>query len=131
MTDTTRTSIAEKNQRYKMERKLREGYSGGEELRRAMAALAGPRTMRQNQHVRYHIIMEINSFWLLPACTLKLQTATLGYNESRHTVDLTCDDLRIARHCHTHPSRKVIPLLPLIQQTSLYECRVNRRRALG
>ena len=52
MSDSARHIVVEKNQKYKMERKLREGYSGGEELRRAMAALAGPRQHDDQKEVR-------------------------------------------------------------------------------
>lgn len=51
MAEAVRNSIVEKNQRYMLERKLKEGYSGGEELRRAMAALAGPRAIGQHKDV--------------------------------------------------------------------------------
>ena len=43
--------IVEKYQNYKMERKLKEGYSGGDELRRAMAALAGPKAIQIDRKV--------------------------------------------------------------------------------
>ena len=52
MSDSARSVIAEKTQKYTMERRLREGYSGGEELRRAMAALAGPTHLEENKKVR-------------------------------------------------------------------------------
>ena len=51
MDKVARCSILEKNQLYKLEKTLKEGYSGGEELRRAMNALAGPRAIKDTKEV--------------------------------------------------------------------------------
>ena len=63
MSDSARHSVVEKNQKYKMERKLREGYSGGEELRRAMAVLAGPKHIDESKAVRYKLTQLAFTLW--------------------------------------------------------------------